>query len=192
MYRPASRHIHYIRSEGGVLNLANWGWRSAAGAIVIASFVGRPTASVAGVVDGFKSSGDVAVYLGVVPAATVRGHPAGHPESSMHGGAPTSVHSVHIVAAVFEKASGRRTTNAKVTAHITEPGGFQRVVRLEPMTVAGALTYGGFTSFSRGNDYQIGIKMDWPPHMEAPQSPSTPPRMHRVRSVTVHFDYAHD
>lgn len=37
-----------------------------------------------GVVDG------VVVYLGVLPGEMVRGHPAAHPEVSMHGGASGS------------------------------------------------------------------------------------------------------
>lgn len=41
------------------------------------------TASERGVVDG------VAVYLGIVPAEIVRGHPREHPEGEMHGGPAT-------------------------------------------------------------------------------------------------------
>jgi hypothetical protein len=175
-----------------VTSMVSWSRRRAIAGFAIASMLVVPAPGIAGVVDGFKSSGDLAVYLGVVPAATVRGHPAGHPESQMHGGAPSSAHSMHIVAAVFEKDSGERITKAKVTAHITEPGGLQRSMRLEPMKIAGTVTYGGFTTFARGIDYQIGIRVERSPHMETSRSPQTPPRMHRVKPVTVHFDYTHD
>jgi hypothetical protein len=36
----------------------------------------------------FKTVAGLAVYLGVVPAAIVKGHPSGHAEQTMHGGMP--------------------------------------------------------------------------------------------------------
>lgn len=151
-----------------------------------------PATSDAGVVDGVQTADGLTIYLGVVPAALVRGHPTDHPEARMHGGAPRSSHSMHIVAAVFDKASEARITKATVTAHILEPGGIQRSVRLQPMTVAGALTFGGYTTFARGIDYRIGIRVDRPPHMQPERQTLLPHRMHRVASVTAHFTYTHD
>lgn len=151
-----------------------------------------PAKTSAGVVEGAKAASDLMIYLGVVPAATVRGHPKGHSEAQMHGGPPASDHSMHIVAAVFDRSSGARITKANVSAHITEPGGLQRRVPLEPMTVAGALTYGGFAKFQRGINYRIGIKVDRPAHMEPPKPPQVQGRMHRVQAVTAHFSYTHD
>lgn len=151
-----------------------------------------PATSNAGVVDGVQTADGLTIYLGVVPAALVRGHPTDHPEAQMHGGAPGSSHSMHIVAAVFDKASGARITRATVTAHIVEPGGIQRSVRLRPMTVAGALTFGGYTTFARGIDYRIGIRVDRPPHMQPQQQVHIPHTMHRTASVTAHFTFTHD
>lgn len=151
-----------------------------------------PTITHAGVVDGAKTVDDLMIYLGVVPAATVRGHPKTHDEAKMHGGAPASEHSMHVVAAVFDNSSGARITEANVSAHITEPGGLQRTVRLEPMVVAGALTYGGFAKFQRGIRYRIGIKVDRPAHMAASKNPQVSDRMHRVPVATAHFAYTHD
>ena len=99
---------------------------------------------------------------------------------------------MHIVAAVFDSSSGARITRANVVAHIFEPGGIQRWVRLQPMTVAGALTFGGYTTFARRIDYRIGIRADRPPHMQPPQQMHIPHTMHRVASVTAHFSYIHD
>lgn len=160
--------------------------------IALIGLLFAPAVSNAGVVDGVQTADGLTIYLGVVPAAVVRGHPTGHPEAQMHGGAPRSSHSMHIVAAVFDKASGARITKATVTAHILEPGGIQRSVRLRPMTVDGALTFGGYTSFARGIDYRIGIRVDRPPHMQPERQTLLPHRMHRVASVTAHFTYTHD
>ncbi len=163
--------------------------------LALASLAGvlfAPTTSSAGVVDGVQTSDGLSIYLGVVPAAVVRGHPADHPETQMHGGVPGGSHSMHIVAAVFDKVSGARITRANVVAHILEPGGIQRSVRLQPMTVAGALTFGGYTSFARGIDYRIGIQVQRPSHMPPQPMQHIPHPMHRAASVTAHFTYTHD
>lgn len=162
------------------------------GAVGLFGAAMTPVVSNAGVVEGVKTAGGLMMYLGVVPASTVRGHAKSHPEANMHGGVPSGSHDMHIVVAVFDKASGERITDAQVKAHISEPGGLQRTVRLESMTVAGALTYGGFTSFQRGIRYQIGIEVARPPHMQGSGSPNTRPKMHRSPAVTAHFTYTHD
>ncbi|WP_447954078.1 hypothetical protein [Sphingopyxis chilensis] len=161
-------------------------------AIGVVGLLFAPATGNAGVVDGVQTADGLTIYLGVVPAALVRGHPPDHPEAQMHGGAPGSSHSMHIVAAVFDRGSGARITKANVVAHILEPGGIQRSVRLQPMTVAGALTFGGYTTFARGIDYRIGIRVDRPPHMPPSQQAHVPHAMHRVASVTAHFTYTHD
>jgi hypothetical protein len=78
----------------------------------LATTLAVPSKAHAGVVNGAKTVDDVMIYLGVVPAATVRGHSKTRDEAIMHGGAPTSEHTMHIVAAVFltirqERASPR-------------------------------------------------------------------------------------
>lgn len=161
-------------------------------AIGLAGFLITPVAGHAGVVDGVQTADGLTIYLGVVPAAVVRGHPTDHPEAQMHGGAPRGSHNMHVVAAVFDRASGARITKATVTAHILEPGGIQRSIRLRPMTVAGALTFGGYTTFACGIDYRIGIRIDRPPHMQPQQQVHIPHTMHRTASVTAHFNYTHD
>ena len=167
-------------------------WRKVIALAGILGMLFAPTAGTAGVVDGVQTAGGLTIYLGVVPAAMVWGHPSGHPEAKMHGGAPASSHSMHIVAAIFNKTSGARISKANVTAHIVEPGGIQRSVRLQPMTVAGALTFGGYTTFARRIDYRIGIKVERPPHMPPSSSNQIPHSMHRIAPVTAHFTYTHD
>src|SRR6266581_7212078 len=56
----------------------------------------------------YKLAGGLAVYIGVVPAEIVKGHPSQHAEKTMHGGAPKGAHEYHIVAAVFDATSGSR------------------------------------------------------------------------------------
>jgi hypothetical protein len=65
----------------------------------------------------------VAIYLGVIPAELIEGHPKAHPESGLHGGAPpVTEERYHIVIALFDAKTGARITNAKVTASLSSFG----------------------------------------------------------------------
>ena len=137
--------------------------------------------AAAGVVDGVKSVEGLTVYLGVVPAAISRGHAPDHVEARMHGGAPRpSLHNVHIVAAVFNKTSVARLQNIRVEARIHGTGNNRWTVPLTPMTVNGALTFGGYTSLGREEDVMITLDI------------VRPERAPRTRTTTVQFRYVHD
>jgi uncharacterized protein involved in high-affinity Fe2+ transport len=111
----------------------------------------------------YKEVGDIAVYLGVVPAALVAGHPAGHAEQRMHGGVPRGLHSYHILIAVFDRDSGERVSDATVAAFVSGEGhvGRSRVV-LEPMTIADTITYGNFVSLPGRDRYTIEVEIKRP------------------------------
>jgi len=47
----------------------------------------------------------VAIYLGVLPAEMVLGHPKSHSEAEMHGGVPAGQHQQHVVVALFDQAA---------------------------------------------------------------------------------------
>src|SRR4051794_23124619 len=69
-------------------------------------------------------SGGLAVYIGLVPAEIVRGHPADYPERTMHGGPRPhgGEHEYHLVAAVFDAATADRVSDARVSARIAGLG----------------------------------------------------------------------
>jgi hypothetical protein len=50
------------------------------------------SASLASANDGYQTANGVAVYLGIMPASLVRGHPSDHEEGVMHDGAPSGPH----------------------------------------------------------------------------------------------------
>lgn len=135
----------------------------------------------AGVVDGVKTVDGLTVYLGVVPAAVTRAHPQGHTERAMHGGtAKPGVHDLHLLVAVFNKANGERLSNVKVTARIHGTGRNRWTVPLTPMTVNGALTYGGYTFLGVEEDVMISVDI------------KRPGRTPRTSTVTAQFEYTHD
>lgn len=108
------------------------------------------------VVDG------LAIYYATVPAEVIRGHTKGHPEAVMHGGVPKGKHVHHVMVALFDGESLERITDAQITATVAEPGLAGRQKRLEPFTVADALTYGNYFEFSKLATYTIDIEVRRP------------------------------
>jgi hypothetical protein len=102
------------------------------------------------------------VYLGVLPAAMIQGHPGGHPEETMHGGMPRGRHAYHVVAAVFDAATGERVEDAVVEARAAEPGLAGVTRRLEPMLIADTVTYGNYFQLSGDGPYRIDLSITRP------------------------------
>ncbi len=113
--------------------------------------------------DGYQKADGLAVYLGIVPAAVVRGHPASHAESRMHGGAGTGRHRQHIVVAIFDDKTGARIENARVSATVDGLGHVgQQDVKLEPMKIENTITYGAFVDLSGNDRYRIAVEVTVP------------------------------
>lgn len=99
----------------------------------------------------------LAIYFGIVPAELVRGHPREHPESGMHGGTP--VGESHLMVALFDAKTGARVTKATIVANVTGGGGAKLDKQLEPMTVAGALTFGNYFYLSGSGPYRVDLQI---------------------------------
>ena len=91
-----------------------------------------------------------------MPAEIVRGHTPGHPENTMHGGAP------RLVVALFDASNWTRIENAKVTARISPlgTGGPSRI--LQPMRIAGTTSYGEYFPMPQDKHYTIHIEIERP------------------------------
>jgi len=99
----------------------------------------------------------IEIYLGVLPAAMIAGHPPEHPESGMHGGAPGRGY--HVMVALFDAKTGQRLANVQVNAKVVAPSLHTVGKKLEPMTVAGSLTYGNYFNMLRGETYRIDVEV---------------------------------
>ena len=102
----------------------------------------------------------VEIYLGVVPAAMVRDHPRQHPEGRMHGG--TTGRGYHVMVALFEAKTGARITDAQVGARLVSSTQSAPETKLEPMTIAGAQTYGNYFDMAPGGSYRIDVSIRRP------------------------------
>ena len=108
--------------------------------------------------DNYKIAGGLAVYLGVLPAALVRGHQT-HPEERMHGGVPSGPHAYHVVVAVFDAATGARMEDAKVEARVTPRGLSGETQALEPMEIGDTVTYGNYFTMGGSDPYRIELSI---------------------------------
>jgi hypothetical protein len=126
-------------------------------AVIFAALAGA--SALAADSGSYKTKDGIAVYLGILPAAMVRGHPKDHPESAMHDGVPRGRDAYHVIAAVFDAASGKRVENANVEARVS-PIGLAGVARtLEPMQIAGTVTYGNYFTIQSNEPYRILISI---------------------------------
>ena len=103
--------------------------------------------------DDHKTAGGLAVYLGVLPAALIRGH------QEMHGGAPSGSHAYHVVAAIFDASTGARIEDAKVEARVTPRRLVGEARALESMEIAGTVTYGNYFTMGGSDPYRIQISI---------------------------------
>jgi hypothetical protein len=125
--------------------------------VLIVLLGGLPSAAIGA--DYYKSVGGYAIYIGILPAQIVQGHSPEHPEGKMHGGAPTGRHQYHVVVAVFESSSGARLDDVDVTAKVGEPGLAPMEKRLEPMPIAGTMSYGNYFSMRVPGPYRIDVRV---------------------------------
>lgn len=105
------------------------------------------------VVDG------VAIYIGVLPAEMVKGHPRTHSEGVMHDGVPAGKNRYHMMVALFDDASGKRISVAGVKARVSEFGLSGQEKKLDPMVIAGTVTYGNYFAMPNPGPYRINIKI---------------------------------
>lgn len=112
--------------------------------------------------ENFQVVDGVAIYLGVIPAQIVQGHPKEHPEAAMHGGVPRRGHRDHVVVALFDNATGQRIENAQVTGSVMEIGLGAEEKKLESMRIAGSVTYGNYFDMPDDDLYHIKVRIRRP------------------------------
>lgn len=125
-------------------------------------------------IDYYKTSGNLAVYFGVIPSELM-GHSPEHPAKITHEGAAAATRQHHVVVAVFDTKTGSRITDADVTATVGERGLTPITKKLEPMPVAGTVSYGNFFPMSSPYKYHFSIRV----------------RLRDARERTVDFELQH-
>ena len=109
-----------------------------------------------------KTVDGVSVYMGVLPAEMLLGHPKGHHEREMHGGVPAGINRYHVVVALFDAASGRRVTEAQVKIGGASIGMAASRKKAEPMLVNNVTTYGTYITLPGPGPYKIQVEIRRP------------------------------
>ena len=104
----------------------------------------------------------VSIYVGVLPAAMLLGHPKEHHEREMHGGVPAGTNRYHVVVALFDATSGKRVINAQVKIGGASIGMAASRMKAEPMLVNSLVTYGNYVSLPGQGPYRIQIEIRRP------------------------------
>lgn len=120
--------------------------------------------AIANDTSGFKTVAGISVYIGLMPAEIVKGHPSGHPEAEMHGGTPNGRHAYHLVVALFDEQNGAsRIEDARIAAAVSGVGHVgQTNVALEPMLIADTVTYGAFIDLRALERFEITLTITVP------------------------------
>ncbi|MHB9117175.1 MAG: hypothetical protein ACYC2R_02740 [Burkholderiales bacterium] len=105
----------------------------------------------------------VAIYLGMMPAEMILGYPKSRTEAEMHGGVPAGKHQYHVLVSLFDNATGKRITGAKVSARVYEINLAGTQKKLEPMLIAGTVSYGNYFDMPlTDNPYRIWVRIELP------------------------------
>jgi hypothetical protein len=101
--------------------------------------------------------GPMTVYLGVLPSELI----SLTLKEGEHGGVPRGRGWHHVLIALFDTKTGQRITDAEVAARVEDVARIQSgEKRLEPMLIAGTVTFGNFFSMPARDPYSIHVKID--------------------------------
>lgn len=125
-------------------------------------FAGASCLAAADTASDMKAAGNVRIYMGLLPSEMVRGHPNDHPEGAMHGGAPRTGGEYHVMIAVFDAKTGSRIENADISARVSEIGLAGEEKKLEPMQIAGTVTYGNYFPMAGNGPFRIRVTVHIP------------------------------
>jgi hypothetical protein len=144
------------------------------GALIAASLGSLP--AIAGEAGLYQRSGGVEAYIGFVPAEITKGHAPTKPDKRMHDQVPRGGHQYHLVAAVFDVNTGERISDASVTAQVSGLGLVGPEKSLEPMRIAGTITYGAYFELPGADRYKVVLTIR---------------RADATKPVTLNFTYDH-
>lgn len=99
------------------------------------------------------------IYYGVLPANLVAPGDLTVADTHMTPGGARDAGTHHLVIAVFDEATGKRLANATVRARVQPLGGATQEKTLEPMQIAGTVTFGNFFRMDADMPYVIHLRI---------------------------------
>jgi hypothetical protein len=134
-------------------------WGAAA---LLALALATPATPNASSLEQAQVVGNMNVFLGVIPADTIRGQMASVIEEEMHGGIPSGGDVYHLLVTLFDRSSGERIEDATVTARVAPLGLGPREQPLEVMYSAGVACYCNWFEMTAGERYRISVLIERP------------------------------
>jgi hypothetical protein len=113
--------------------------------------------------DQFKEIDGIAIYLAVLPAEMLRGHPKEHSVSTMHSEQRLEgKNQHHIMVSLFDGKTGTRVQGAIVKARVLGKDFNGLMKPLELMIMGGTQSYGNYFNVPRQGAYRIEVEIQPP------------------------------
>jgi hypothetical protein len=123
-------------------------------AAALAACSPRPVEGQSQVVDGLTFD------YGLVAGPAAGAPPAGHPDPSMHGGAPRQAHAYHVVLSVTDAKTGRKIEATAAAMGLSGPGHPGRnIAPMESMSVNGQASYGRYVVLPDPGPYRLEFRV---------------------------------
>jgi len=104
-----------------------------------------------------QRSNDVDIYLAVIPAEITQ------QDSAMQASFKQHETRYHVIVALFDAASGKRITNARVHATVSMLGEHVKQDKnLDPMLIMDVASYGNYFVMSEPGKYRLRFKLEMP------------------------------
>ena len=104
----------------------------------------------------YRVVADTKLDFGVVSASAMRGRAQDYPPS-VYGTVPSLPDHYYVTVAAFDARSGQRIADAVVKARVSGAAGAGREQTLKPITVGGAVSYGGYFPMAGGGPYKVAV-----------------------------------
>jgi hypothetical protein len=124
---------------------------------------GIPAAPAQAADANHKIADGVEIYLGVVPAETMRKqYSKERAESSMHGGIPGGAGHYHVNVSLFDVKTKGEIRDAQVQVRVEEFGAGSESKKLEPIAINNAMSYGNYFKMAGKGPYWITAQIRRP------------------------------
>lgn len=128
-----------------------------------------PAAKATAKTDGNHASAEgVEIFLGLVPAKSLRGYPKGSAERTMHGGVPRGDGYYHVNVSLFSSENNTPITGAKVEMQVEQLGMTSQSKKLEPMA-GGSSSYGAYFKMTPQTPHRFTVRVRTPGSSRAPE-----------------------
>jgi hypothetical protein len=138
------------------------GWAARIAKLLAASTLAAVVGHAAAAPGEPKVVDGITVYLGVVPSEMIRGHPAQHEETTMHGGIPAGKGFHHVLVFLVDSRPQYDVKDMEVRARVQPLGLAPEQKKLEPMHIGGTVSFGNYFAMPGTNPFDIPIEMRRP------------------------------